>query len=279
MTVSRRVVLAVALAAVTTSVPRIASAGTLAEVRARGRIRVGTEAAFEPFEFLQDGVIVGYGRELLDAVVARLGVTLEQQNLPFQGLLPGLLAKKFDLIATTLGINEERTKRFAFTRPFAALQAVVLVNRDNTRISRMEDLNAKTAVGVQLGSNPARVLDKWRADALQASQPVPEVRQLQSTPDCGVALSNRQVDAIVVPSNFLSIFKRVHGNAFSELVRLGTPTLACWATHPEDTTLRDFINETFAELQRIGRLDALQLKWLGYRSELPSSGYLPPGSV
>ena len=78
---------------------------------------VATEAAFEPFEFVLDGKIVGYNMDILAAVIEALGVPMEQLNLPYQGILPGLLAKKFDLVATSNGINEERIKKYAYTRP------------------------------------------------------------------------------------------------------------------------------------------------------------------
>ena len=61
----------------------------------RGRLVVGTEAAFEPFEYVENGAVVGYGRDVLEHVAAGLGVPLEQLNLPFQGLLPGLIARKY----------------------------------------------------------------------------------------------------------------------------------------------------------------------------------------
>jgi polar amino acid transport system substrate-binding protein len=94
--------------------PRAAVAETTLErIRRTKKMTVGTEAAFPPFEFVQDGKIVGYGKDILDAVVADLGVELTQLDLPFQGILPGLLAGKFDFVATSIGVTAERATKYA----------------------------------------------------------------------------------------------------------------------------------------------------------------------
>src|SRR5262245_6635693 len=77
---------------------RAHAAGLLDEIKSRGKVVVATEAAFEPFEYVVDGKIVGYNMDILAFVVQGLGVQMEQLNLPFQGILPGLLAKKFDFV-------------------------------------------------------------------------------------------------------------------------------------------------------------------------------------
>ena len=47
---------------------------TFDKIKKTGQVTVGTEAAFPPFEFVQDGKIVGYGKDMLDIIIADLGV-------------------------------------------------------------------------------------------------------------------------------------------------------------------------------------------------------------
>ena len=61
---------------------------TFDKIKKTGQVTVGTEAAFPPFEFVQDGKIVGYGKDILDIIIADLGVELNQLDLPWQGILP-----------------------------------------------------------------------------------------------------------------------------------------------------------------------------------------------
>jgi polar amino acid transport system substrate-binding protein len=83
---------------------------TFEKIKRTGKVTVGTEAAFPPFEFVEDGKIVGYGKDILDYIIADLGVELNQLDLPWQGILPGVLAGKFDFVATSVSIRAERAK-------------------------------------------------------------------------------------------------------------------------------------------------------------------------
>ena len=80
------------LAALALALQSATAGETLAKIRQSGKVTVGTEAAFPPFEFIREGKIVGYDKDILDSVVAGLGVQLEQIDVPWQGLFPGLLA-------------------------------------------------------------------------------------------------------------------------------------------------------------------------------------------
>src|ERR1700744_1391751 len=70
-----------------------AEGGSLADIRKRGKLTVGTEAAYEPFEFVENGQVVGYGHDILGYMAGKLGVPLNQVNLPFQGPPAGPLGQ------------------------------------------------------------------------------------------------------------------------------------------------------------------------------------------
>ena len=112
---------------------------------------VGTEAALPPFEFIRDGKIVGYGRDILDYVAKDMGVQVEQLDLPWQGILPGVDAGKFDLVATSVTLTPERAQKYAFTFPIAESTHHVLKRKGDKGINVADDLIGKR-VGVQLGA-------------------------------------------------------------------------------------------------------------------------------
>ena len=93
---------------------------TFEKIKRTGKVTVGTEAAFPPFEFVEDGKIVGYGKDILDYIIADLGAELNQLDLPWQGILPGVLAGKFDFVATSVSIRAERAKKYALHHFFIA---------------------------------------------------------------------------------------------------------------------------------------------------------------
>lgn len=253
---------------------------TLDRIRSSGKVTVGTEAAFPPFEFVQDGKIVGYGSDILAEVTKELHAHLNQLDVPFQGILPGLLAGKFDFVATTVGINEERAKRYAYTLPIADGTPYVLERKGGTL--KAADLNGKV-VATQLASSTepvARALDaKLKAAGGSGFK---ELKLYTSFPDTYVALSNGEVDAVIQSLPNLAVLVKQHPDDFTlggAVPTDGGYTYLAWVTRPQDKDLRDFISGVIRKMRDDGRLGALQKKWFGFEMKIPDSGYLPPGAM
>src|SRR5262245_2005959 len=80
----------------------------LTDVKERGVLKVGTEARFAPFEFVEDGKIVGYSSDIMAEIMKAFpGVELDRLDLPWQGILPGLAAKRFDYVVTSVTVTKE----------------------------------------------------------------------------------------------------------------------------------------------------------------------------
>ena len=253
---------------------------TLQHVLASRELTVGTEAAFPPFEFVQDGKIVGYGKDILDAVVANLGVKLNQLDVPFQGILPGLDAKKFDFVATSVGITPERALKYAFTFPIAVSSEVIIKRVDEPGITAVEDLNGKV-VGTQLGTTTEQEARKADA-ALKAAggKGFAELKLYPSFPEVYVALANGELDAAVQSAPNAAVLIKEKPTVFG----LAGPVskaqrYIAWVTRPGDDDLRARISAVIKGLRDDGKLAELQKKWFGFTMALPDSGYLPPGSL
>lgn len=254
---------------------------TLEKIRRTGMLTVGTEAALPPFEFVRDGKIVGYGSDILAEVVKALGVRVKQLDLPFQGLLPGLLAGKFDFVATTVSVNEERVKRYAFTLPIAPSGSYVL-KRKNDALKSASDLNGKI-VATQLASGPEVVARNFNAKLKAAGGTgYKELKLFTTFGESYVALANREVDAAIAGIGTLALLVKEKPDMFELAGQVPNDnpfTYNCWLTRPEDTSLRDFLNDVFRQMRKDGRFAALQDKWFGFRMDLPDKDYLPPGAI
>src|ERR1700738_3646180 len=168
---------------------------TLAKIKRTGMVTVGTEAALPPFEFVKDGKIVGYGSDILAEVVKEFGVKkLKQLDLPWQGILPGVLAGKFDFVATTVGINAERAKRYAYTMPIAD-GVPYAMKRKGDKLAKVEDLNGKV-VATQLASSTEPIARALDAKLKAAGGPgFKDLKLFTAFPESYVALANGEVDA------------------------------------------------------------------------------------
>ena len=79
-------------------------------------LKIATEGAFEPFNYTApSGKLEGFDVDVTNAACAKAGLTCEWVRQDWDGLIPGLLAGKFDAISASVSITDERKKRVAFT--------------------------------------------------------------------------------------------------------------------------------------------------------------------
>jgi len=168
---ARSLLASVALTALlAAAMPAPVRADVLDTIKQRGQITVATEARFAPFESVENGKIVGFGSDMLAEIMTKLpGVRVEQLDLPWQDILPGLAAGKFDFVATSVTMTKERAERYAFTVPFAEA-TVALVVRKGGAVAKPEDIAGKV-VGSQAGSGQLQALRDY--DAHPGCRPVP----------------------------------------------------------------------------------------------------------
>ena len=252
--------------------------GLLAKIKQDKKLVVGTEAALEPMEFVKGGKIIGYGKDFLDIIVTDLDVKLVQHDLPFQGIIPGLLAKKFDMVATSVAPNEERVKKVAYTLPLAAVNYDIVVLAKNKDIKSQYDLNGKV-VATQLASSPQPVLEKFN-DELKAKggSGYKQLALYQAFPETYIALASGQVDAICIATISFAALNKKRPGVYKIIGSIGNPVWFCWITRPEDLDVRDYINSMILKLRDNGKLYELQKKWLGTVQKIPDGGHLPPGA-
>ena len=250
----------------------------LSKIRSRGALVVATEAALEPFEFVRNGQIVGYNKEILDCVAAGLGVRLEQINLPFQGILPGLIARKFDFVATSVTINAERARKYAFTRPIGSADNTVLVRANDMRVKTPDDLRGLT-VATQLASAEQPVVEAHDAQLQRRGMGgYATIKLFAAFPETQLALASGQVDAIAIASPAAAVLMKKVPGTYRIATVIGKAAPLAWVTRPEDLDLRDYINAKIDELRDSGKLREWQLKWFGFVMETPQENYLPTGA-
>lgn len=254
------------------------AADALKRIKDAGKIVIGTEAALPPFEFIRDGKIVGYGKDILDYVTKDMGVKVEQFDLPWQGILPGLDARKFDLVATSVTLTPDRALKYAFTMPIAESTHHILKRKGNAAINTADDLIGKR-VGVQLGAAGEKsaiwLQDQWKAAGKRSFS---ELKLYPTNPDAYLGLANGDVDAVIHSLPALAVLNKERPGIFEIGAAVREKSYYAWVTRPEDGDLRDYVSAKITEMWKNGELHKLQDKWFGFRTEMPAPGYLPPGA-
>lgn len=247
-------------------------------VTSGGKITVATEVAYPPMEFLKDGKVVGYGKDILDLIVADMGVELEQLQLPWDGILAGVLAGKYDLVATSVAIKEDRVSKYAFTRPLAVAETMLVKRHGDDSMTGLDDVNGKV-IGVELGSSQAQEVEATDAELkANGGAGFADIRGFKSTDDMRLALVGGQIDIGTIPSFSLATMQEQRPDTFAQLTNIGSGTLFAWVAHPDGADLRDRVNAALEKLEQEGTLKELQMKWFGFEMDLPED-YLPEGAL
>src|SRR5277367_4826744 len=115
----------------------------LAKVKAAGVMKVGTETEFAPFDYIDAGAHVGLNVDLFDEIGKELGVKIEWVTLPWDGVLPGLEAGKFDMVAGPATITKARMEHYRFTPPIAEATVALMKRKGDASIMKPEDIAGK----------------------------------------------------------------------------------------------------------------------------------------
>ncbi len=92
-------------------------------------IRIATEGAYPPFNFTNaDGSIGGYDVEVANALCEQMQAKCEIVAQDWDGIIPGLLAKKYDAVIAGMSITPERQEKVDFTEPYFANTMVWLTD-------------------------------------------------------------------------------------------------------------------------------------------------------
>ena len=136
----------------------------LDDVKTAGVLRIGTEGTYAPFTFHDEtGDLVGFDVEIGRAVADHLGVTAEFVEGPWDGLIAGIDADRYDIVINQVGINEERQAKYDFSEPYIASKAALIVGDANTDIASFEDLAGKRSAQT-LTSNFGKLAESYGAE-------------------------------------------------------------------------------------------------------------------
>ena len=136
-----------------------AFAGSLADVKSAGTLRIGTEGTYSPFTFHdKSGQLVGFDVEIGRAVAKRMGVKTEFVEGKWDGLIAGLASNRYDAVINQVGITDERKARFDFSKPYIVSKAVLIVKTDDDDIKDFADLSGKRAAQ-SLTSNYGKIAE------------------------------------------------------------------------------------------------------------------------
>jgi len=245
------------------------AADTLAAAKAAGTLKVGTETAFAPFDYIDAGEHAGLNVDLFAEIGKELGLKIDWVALPWEGVLPGLEAGKFDMVAGPATITKARMERYRFTPPIAEATVAILKKAGDTTITKPADIAGK-AIGVGKATSQLAQLQAFsgtlptKVDVREYPAFTESYADLAAGRIAGVA--NSLPNIAFVASQRKGVFEVVLP-PFGQKSYFGFIGLK----DADHAPLMDAIDKAILKMKADGRLATLQKKWFGASFDTPDS--------
>ncbi len=224
-----------------------------------GKLIVASAYPDPPFE-LADGTENGFDIDLMRAICAELGLTLERTRYlgdNFDGIFEGLVRHTCDAVISGTTITPGRSAIVLFSQPYLEFNQGVAVNRRVTpKVESDADLHGLTA-GIQVGNTSDFVAKRWMADGT--------IAKIQYYPYHGIvqALDDLQAGRIGLMIKLFPVMSWLAKDRPELAVVMQVPTYEKLgiAFHRENTELCNAVNGVLAKMQANGEITRLQGRW------------------
>ncbi|NAZ37078.1 transporter substrate-binding domain-containing protein [Rubellimicrobium sp. CFH 75288] len=237
---------------------RIALASALAlcagAALAQDVVRIGTEGAYPPYNFINDaGELAGFEIDLGNEICARAGLTCEWVTNDWDSIIPNLVSGNYDVIMAGMSITEERAQVISFTQDYYPPTA-------SAYVALSEDADIMGVVAAQVNTIQAGHVAESGATLLEFATPEETV----------AAVRNGEADAVFADYDYLLPIVEASGGELvfvGERVPLGGGVGA--GLRQTDDALREQFDAVITEMKADGSLNALLAEWFP-GDEVPS---------
>jgi ABC-type amino acid transport substrate-binding protein len=224
-----------------------------------GKLRVGSDIPYSPFEFGREPDYQGFDVDVVNEVAKRLDLTAQFVKTPFDPIFRNLAQGRFDMVASAATITPEREKTVDFSVPYFPADQSLMVKRGSD-IKSTDDLTGKR-IGAQLGTTGADYA-KTKVKGAQA------VRTYDLVDDAFKALETGQVDAVI---NDFPVSKYAERSKpdLQVVQRISTGEEYGLGFNKDDTKLREEVNKALNKMKDDGTYTKIYKKW--FQEDPPDS--------
>ncbi|MFW2177933.1 MULTISPECIES: transporter substrate-binding domain-containing protein [unclassified Moraxella] len=219
------------------------------------KIRIATEGAYKPFNFTNaDGSLAGYDVDVAKAVCAEMKADCQIVAQDWDGILPGLMAKKYDAIASGMSVTPERSAQVDFSTPYFK-NTMVWVAPKGGKFN-----NPQAISGLKLGGQRSTTLAQYLQDKLGKTN---EVKLYDNYDNAYIDLKSGRVDSVLSEKVTATEWLKQNGDKYAIIgTEMDNNDNIAMAVRKGDPLKADF-DKALASLQSKGELDKLQKQYFG----------------
>lgn len=161
------------------------------KIKAAGKLVLGTEATYPPYEFLDlDTSFKGCDIWLAQQIADELGVSLEVIDMSFAGIIPAVQSGQVDIGIAAFTVTSERAEVIDFTEPYEGSDQLLIVKTGNAALYSSNEALAGKKVGAQIGT--------IQSELIKEALPESELFELEKYPALALEVQNGNIAGLVV---------------------------------------------------------------------------------
>ncbi|NOV19282.1 transporter substrate-binding domain-containing protein [Ensifer adhaerens] len=245
----------------------IATAGALAltlisTAQAEDTIKIATEGVYPPFNYVEGGKLTGFDVDIANALCEKAKLKCEIVTQEWDGMIPALVAHKFDAIVASMNITEERKKKIDFTAKYYDTPAKFMAPKD----AKVTDISPAALAGKTIGVQGSTTQQNF----LEAKYKDSEIKTYTTVDDASADLAAGRLDFVLSDKVLLDEWlKKSSDGSCCELVGddLRDPLFGAGkgvGVRKEDTALRDKLDAALKDILADGTYKTINAKYFPF---------------
>ncbi|WP_438747932.1 ABC transporter substrate-binding protein [Pararhizobium sp. O133] len=227
------------------------------------KIVIGTEGAYPPFNNLEaDGTLTGFDIDIAKALCVEMKAECTFVTQDWDGIIPALLAKKFDAIVASMSITPERMEKVDFSEKYYNTGPAIVVPKDSPITDATAEGLAGKTLGAQSSTTHSNYAEHFFKDAELKLYPTPDEYKLD--------VANGRVDAVIDDVVVLSSWLKTEDGACCKLLKALKPDLeingvgAGIAVRKGDTELKGKLDAAIKAIRASGKYKEINDKYFDF---------------
>ena len=235
-----------------------ASAGGGVKTVEKGKLTMGTNAQFPPYEFYEGDKIVGIDAEIAGKIAEKLNLELVIDDMEFDSIIEAVKGGKADIGMAGMTVTDERKESVDFTESYATGVQVIIV-AENSAITSVDDLFAEGAnhiIGVQRNTT-GDLYTTWDLE----DEGLATIDRYSKGADAVQALKSGKVDCVVIDNEPAKAFVQEVGG-LKILDTEYVEEMYAGAMSKDNKELYDAVNNALKELISDGTVQQIIDKYI-----------------